>query len=125
MERPPGEKKDATENIGIEDNGMDNLQEKKDEKDKLKNQGDFVNIATETERKGIKKEDNGPGLEKKINSQCTDIRKDMEKCNNVNNDMGPDITHSNTEKAMPASDEMKPALGHVEQNTKELIHSTL
>ncbi|KAK3548097.1 hypothetical protein QTP70_004524 [Hemibagrus guttatus] len=122
MECPLGEKKDATENTSIDNNGMDKLQEKTDETDTVKDQGDIANLATETERKAIKTEDNGPGLEKKNDSQCTDIRKDMENCNNVNNGTTPDISHSNAEKAVPASDEMKPAL---EQNATKLMHSTL
>lgn len=122
MECPLGEKKDTTQNTGIDNNGMDKQQEKTDETDTVKDRGDIANLATETESKAIKKEDNGPGLEKKNDSQCTDIRKDMEHCNNVNNDTTPDISHSNAEKAVPASDEMKPAL---EQNATELMHSTL
>lgn len=125
MESPLGEKKSATENTGIDNNGMDQLQEKTDEIDTIKDRGDIANLATEVERKGIKKEDNGLGLEKKINSQCSDIRKDRENWNNVTNHTTPDITHPNAEKAVLAPDEMKPTLSHVEQNAKELIHSTL
>lgn len=125
LESPQGKKKDDTENTNIDNNGMDKLQEKTDETDTVKDRGDIADPATETERKGVKNKDNGPGLENKIESQCTDIRKDMENCNNINNDMTPDIKHSYAETAMPASDEMRPALGYVEQNAKELIHSTL
>lgn len=126
MESPVGEKKDATVKTGIDNNGVDKIQEKTNETDTVKDRSDIANLATE--RKEIKKEDNGPGLEKKIDSQCTDIRKDVENCNNVNNDMltmTPDTTHLNKEKAVPASDELNPAFVHVEQNAKELIHSTL
>lgn len=117
MESPLGAKKDAAENTGID--SVNKLQEKADETDAVNDQEN----AAKTEIKGIKNEDNGPGLEKKIDSLHTDIRKDIE--NNVNNGTIPDIIHSNKEKVVPASDEMEPALPHVEQNNKELIHSTL
>lgn len=122
---PLGENKDATETTSTDNNDTDKLQEKTDETGTVKDEGDITNLASETERKGIEQEDNGPSLEKKINSQCTDIRKDKEKCNNVNNDTTPDITHSDAETALPATEETKPMLGHVEQNAKELIHSAL
>lgn len=124
-ESPLGEKKDATKNTDIDNNGMDKLQEMTDEADTVKDRDDIANLAAESDRKGIKNEDNSPGMEKKIDSQCTDFRKDMENCNNINNETTPDITHSYAEKAGPASDEMKAALGHAEKNAKELIHSTL
>lgn len=122
LESPLGENKDAAENTDIDNNGMHKLQEKTDETDTVKDRADISDLATETERKGIKNEDNGLGLENKIDSQCSDIRKD---CNNINNDPTPDITHSYAEKAVSAFNEINPTLGHVEQDAKELIHSTL
>lgn len=116
MECPLSQKKESTENTDIDN--MDKLQEKTDESDTVKDQCDIAKFVIKNERKAIKKEDNGPGLENK----STDIRNDMENCNNVNNDTTPDITHSNAVKAVAASDDMKPAL---EQNATELLHSIL
>lgn len=125
LESPLGEKEDAAESTDIDYNGMHKLQEETDETDTVKDRGDIADLATETERKGIQHEDNVPSLENKIDSQCIDIRKDMENCNNINNDPTPDITHYYAGKAVPMSNEIKPVLGHVVQNAKELIHSTL
>ncbi|KAF7699023.1 hypothetical protein HF521_003765 [Silurus meridionalis] len=120
-ESPLAKKKDATKNTDIDNNGMDKLQEKTDETDKVQNRGDTAILATETEIKGIVKEDNDPGLEKKIDSQHTVIRKDVENFYNINSDMTLDITRSNAEIAVPASDE----IGHAKKNATELMHSTL
>lgn len=115
MECLLGEKKDATEHTNIDNNSMNKLEEKSDETDTVKDQGEIPSHVTEIEKN--KNEYNGPGLEKKIDSQCTDIRKDIKNCSNVKNDTTPNITHT--------SDEIKPALDHVGQNVMELMHSTL
>ncbi|TSK38527.1 Thyrotropin-releasing hormone receptor [Bagarius yarrelli] len=122
---PVSEKKDSTENISIKNNGIDKIQKNTDGTATVKDPADIANHATETKSKAIKNEDNNPRLKKKIDRQCTNVRKDTENRNNITNDMNSDIIHLRVEKALPASEEIKPASGNVEHNAIELMHSTL
>lgn len=122
------EEREATESTCVEnDVGKPIFTEKKDVTDSCEGQGDPAihntdNKYVKTSEKGMKEEENGPGLEKEIMSQGTEVRNARGVGSDVTTDTMSDIKSSSTGKTEVACDEMKSL---AEQNIKELIHSAV
>ncbi|KAL7871187.1 hypothetical protein SRHO_G00086840 [Serrasalmus rhombeus] len=120
------EEREATESTCADNNDMDKpiFNEEEDVTDTSEGHGDPATteekdfVGFKNDEKQTKQEENGPGLEKIV-------EKTMEMDSVATTDVTPGIKSSSTEKTVVPCDEEEPTHGHAEQNTRELIHSTV